>query len=121
MLCTYLNSKHLYTICLIICCMKELTQELFEKEINQGIFVIDFWASWCGPCRAMAPVFESISEQMPKVKFAKVNVEECQQIARKYEISSIPCFIIFKNGKEVGRIVGGMDEESFIEKINEFI
>jgi|SRR3989344_3594231 len=97
--------------------MKELTPETFDKEINKGISVIDFWAPWCGPCRAMAPILESVAEQMPDIKFAKVNVEEHQNIGRKYNISSIPCFIVFKAGKEIGRIIGGMDEESFMQRL----
>ncbi len=99
--------------------MKELTLETFDNEINKGTSVIDFWAPWCGPCRAMAPVLESIAEQMSNIKFAKVNVEEHQQLGRRYEISSIPCFIVFRDGKEIGRIIGGTDEESFMEKIKE--
>ena len=99
--------------------MKELTPETFDKEINQGISVIDFWAPWCGPCRAMAPVLESVAEQMPNIKFAKLNVEEHQNIGRKYRISSIPCFIVFKEGNEVGRIIGGMDEDRFMDKVKE--
>ena len=101
--------------------MKELTLDTFDKEINKGISVIDFWAPWCGPCRAMAPVLESVSEQMPEINFAKVNVEEHQNIGRKYEISSIPCFIVFKDGKEIGRIIGGMDEESFMQKLTDVL
>ncbi len=101
--------------------MKELNEQTFGKEISHGISVIDFWAPWCGPCRVMAPIFESVSEQMPKLKFAKINVEEHQNAGRKYGISSIPCFIVFKEGKEIGRIIGGMDEESFMAKIKEIV
>ena len=82
------------------------------------VVIIDFWAAWCGPCRAMAPAFEELSKEMPKVLFAKVNVDDNQEIAVKYGIMGIPCFLIFKNGKEVDRIVGSNPKAVLKAKID---
>ena len=98
--------------------MLELTEDNFEKEIkNNKIVVVDFWTSWCGPCKAMAPVFEELSKEMKDVKFAKINVDENTEIATKFRVQSIPTFIIFKEGKPVGTIIGGQSKSSLKAKI----
>lgn len=75
----------------------ELTQHNFEETIkNNDIVLIDFWAPWCAPCRAFAPIFESVSEQHPDLVFAKVNTEEEQALAMHFQIRSIPTLMIFR-------------------------
>lgn len=86
--------------------MLELTKANFKKETNKGLIVIDFWAEWCGPCRMMAPVFESLSKDIENMKFAKVNVDAEQVIASEFSVQSIPTLLILKDGEEIERMVG---------------
>lgn len=80
--------------------------------------LIDFWANWCGPCRMMSPVIDKIAEEMgDKVKVCKVNVDENHELAEKYEIMTIPAFIIVKNGAETGRTIGVQPKEDILKLI----
>jgi thioredoxin 1 len=104
----------------------ELDQESFQKEVidTEGIIIVDFWASWCGPCKALAPVFEELSQDSDlkdKLRFAKVSTESHSDIATSNQVSGIPCLIIYKNGKEVNRIVGFSPKGALKQKIKEAI
>ncbi|MFA4907417.1 MAG: thioredoxin [archaeon] len=84
--------------------------------------VIDFWASWCGPCQMLGPVFEEMDKEFKgKLRFGKLNVDENQEIAARFEVMSIPCMIVFKNGKESGRIMGFMPKPALKERIQELL
>ena len=86
----------------------KVTGKTFENEVlnSSKTVVADFNADWCGPCRMLAPVLDQLSEENKNVKFVAINVDDEGEIAMNYGISSIPCIIIFKNGKEVRRSVG---------------
>lgn len=91
-----------------------LNEKNFEEEVlkSDKIVLIDFWASWCGPCRMMSPVVDEIAEEMNNtVKVCKVNIDEEQNLAVKYNVMSIPTFVALKNGKEIGRSIGVQDKE----------
>ena len=95
-----------------------LNSENFKKEVleEEKPVLIDFWAEWCGPCRMMAPVVDEIAENMQdSVKVCKVNIDENQELAEKYEVMSIPTFIVIKNGKEVGRTIGVQPKEQLLK------
>jgi len=93
-----------------------LTDENFEAEVlNSGVPVlVDFWAVWCGPCRAITPIVEELADQYDgRVKIGKVNVDENRQTAMTYKISSIPTLLVFKDGKVVQQIVGARPKREF--------
>ena len=100
----------------------ELNQTNFEEVVvNSEIPVlVDFWAPWCGPCKSMAPVFKNVSKKYPlKVLFAKVNTEDEQNLGAKYNIRSIPTLVIYKNGIEIQRVSGALDEQNLINFISQ--
>jgi thioredoxin 1 len=73
---------------------------------SKGYVLVDFFADWCGPCKAIAPFFNSLKKKYPEVKFLKCNIDDNQEIARKYKIESIPAFILINDGLEKDRLVG---------------
>ncbi len=89
----------------------------FDDFIKDGVVVVDFWASWCGPCRMLAPILDEVAEKMPTVKFGKVDVDGAPALAKDYEVMSIPNVCIFKNGELVDRIIGLCDEDELTETI----
>ena len=102
-----------------MCPVYELTAGEFNKFTEKGLVLIDFFAEWCMPCIMMGPVLDEVSQKFKgKIKFGKVNIDENSSLTGKFEVSSIPCFILFKNGKTVARFVGGMPEEDLQEKLN---
>lgn len=92
----------------------------FEKEIinHKGYALVDFWATWCPPCRMMAPVLESAEKQLgSQINFAKVDVDEQQQLAAEFDIMSIPTLVVFKDGKPVKRMSGYRPLDAFVEEL----
>ena len=93
--------------------------ELDDSNFQQAIsgdepVLVDFWAEWCGPCKRVAPVLDELAGEMDgKVRIAKLNVDENQQTAYQFQVSSIPTFILFKNGKMADRMMGAMPKSAF--------
>ena len=86
-----------------------LNEEVLKSDKT---ILIDFWASWCGPCKMMSPVVDEIAEEMNgTVKVCKINIDEEQNLAVKYNVMSIPTFVVIKAGKEIGRTIGVQDKE----------
>jgi len=101
--------------------MLDVTSETFGKEVLESKIpvLVDFWAPWCGPCRIVGPVLEKISgEYTAKLKFAKLNVDENQELAAKHDVRGIPCMIIFSGGREIDRIIGAYPEAQLRSKID---
>lgn len=89
----------------------ELTSQDFDKKKSENeLLLVDFWAEWCGPCKSMHPIFSRMARKYKSVRFARVNVDNAQDIARRYGVQSIPTFIMFKNGEVVNTMVGAVGE-----------
>ena len=88
--------------------MTVITKDNFSTEVLQAdkLVVMDFWASWCGPCMMLKPIFEELSGELPQVKFCKLDVDEERELAIEYGIESIPTLLFFKNGKVVHKLIG---------------
>ena len=99
--------------------IKYLNDENFETTIAKGITLVDFYADWCGPCRRIAPVIEELAREMQgKATIAKLDIEKAQRTTAAYQVMSIPTIILFKDGKEIKRIVGLTDKDSLSKLIN---
>ncbi len=88
--------------------VKNITDDDFEKAVEVGLVLVDFWAQWCGPCRLVAPVMEELSAEMPEVLFVKLNVDENKLTAGKLGITAIPALVLYRNGKFLDRVVGAL-------------
>ena len=89
----------------------ELTSENFNQEMtNNNLLLVDFWAEWCGPCKSMHPIFTRMAKKYKHVRFARINVDNSQDIAMKYGVQSIPTFIMFKNGEIANTMIGAVGE-----------
>lgn len=91
----------------------------FEEFINSDrLTVVDFFATWCGPCKMLGPVFQSVSDELnTKVNFVKIDIDQFNEIASKYQVASVPTIIYFKNGNVVDKTVGFMDSDTLKNKI----
>lgn len=85
-----------------------VTNETFEKEVMQaeGKVLVDFWASWCGPCRMLGPVIDQLGNELTDVKVCKIDVDANQELAGKYKVETIPTLVVLEGGKEIKRSVG---------------
>ena len=101
-----------------------VTDASFENDVLQSEVpaLVDFWAAWCGPCKMIAPILEEIaSEQGEKIQIAKLNVDEANEIATRFEVMSIPTLIVFDNGVPTKRIVGAKGKAALLEDLEEYL
>ena len=98
----------------------ELDEKNFDKVVGENTYaVVDFWAPWCGPCRMMAPTVDKVAEELTNVQFCKCNVDEHNELANRYRVAGIPCFLFFKDGKAITKKVGGDSQENFANWVKE--
>lgn len=101
-----------------------LSEETFEEVVRSSTepILVDFWAEWCGPCKAIAPILDEISqEQAGKLRIAKLNVDQAPRIAQSFQVMSIPTMILFSNGEPVKRLVGAKPKAALLGELAEFL
>lgn len=99
--------------------IKAIDDGTFENQIAKGVTLVDFFANWCGPCRMITPIMEELANDYAgQVTIAKLDVDQSQEAASKYNVTSIPTVILFKNSQEIKRVVGVRDKATFTAMIN---
>lgn len=100
--------------------IRHLNDENFESEVAQGVVLVDFYADWCGPCRMIAPIVEELAKEMEgKATIAKLDTDQAVNVAAKYEVTSIPTLILFKDGQVARRVVGLKDLDGLRKIVTE--
>lgn len=98
--------------------VKIVNSNEFNEEIKEGVVFVDFFATWCGPCKMLSPIVDQVSEEIKDIKFIKVDVDESFDIAKNYGIMSIPTLIIFKDGNPIAKQMGLLPKSALIDFIN---
>lgn len=94
------------------------TDATFQTDLQrEGFTLVNFWATWCAPCRRLSPILEVYNAEQPEIRMLKVNVEQCQIFSAQFEIMSVPTTILFKDGQEIDRVIGLLS----IEALNQFV
>lgn len=97
-----------------------LTKDNFEKEVLQATepVLVDFWATWCGPCQMVGPIIEEVASEVTNAKVCKIDVDEQPELARQYRVMSIPTLMVFKDGQAVKREVGAKSKSEILDMLN---
>lgn len=98
--------------------VQDVHEQNFDSEVKSGIVLVDFYGSWCGPCKQLSPILDKVSQDLKGAKIVKVNIDKSKSIASRYDVNAVPTMILLKNGKEVGRLVGFNNKaaiENFID------
>lgn len=97
--------------------MLNITKENFNEEVvnSKGLVLVDFWATWCGPCRALGPILEDFANEYTDVKVGKINVDEQPELASQFRVMSIPTLLLFKDGEVIKKSVGLLSKEELVE------
>ena len=103
--------------------LKHVKSEEFNKQVlnNERATLVDFYATWCGPCKMLAPVLEKVANSRAEFDIVKVNIEEEQDLAMKYGIETVPTMLVFKNGKLVDRLIGYVGERNIVDVMSKHI
>ena len=102
--------------------MKIIGEEEFKNEVltSKDIVLVDFFATWCGPCKMLAPVLEKVAEENTDVKIYKIDVDQDSNLAMDYDVEVVPTVVFMKDGKELDRITGFVDKTTIVEKIENY-
>ncbi|PLX06100.1 MAG: thioredoxin [Marinilabiliales bacterium] len=98
-----------------------LSEASFDKDIKSGLYLVDFYADWCRPCKMMQPILEEVAgEYSSDIVIAKVNTDHNKTLSQRFGITGIPCMIVFEDGKEVSRIIGYHEKTALVEKLKPY-
>ncbi len=100
--------------------MKEISGKDFEKEVEKGVTIVDFFATWCGPCKMMSIIMEEVQEENPDFHIIKIDVDKDEKLARKFGIMSIPTIVIMKDGQMQEKHVGLMQKDDLVDLVKSF-
>lgn len=99
--------------------MEQLNQTNFKEAIKGKITLVDFYATWCGPCKMLHPVLEEVEKETKEIEIKQIDVDEAPEVSKEYGVMSIPTLILFKNGEEVARNIGFLGKQEIISWINQ--